>query len=50
MNMFVRSDGFDAVDAEQVLEPLDSVHVHAGDDAGSVSGWSRWRFVGGSIP
>jgi hypothetical protein len=46
--LFVRFDGFDAMDAEQVVKPLDNKNVQAGYDAGSVYVGSReclvWRF------
>jgi hypothetical protein len=39
------SNGFDAIDAEHVVEPLDSMGVQAGDDTGSVTGLGLKGFV-----
>jgi hypothetical protein len=38
MKLFVLRKGFDAVDAEQVVGPLDSLGMQSGDDAVSVTG------------
>jgi hypothetical protein len=46
VTLFVGRECFAAVNAGQVVEPSDNVHVPAGDDAGNVSGGS-WRWLSG---
>jgi hypothetical protein len=44
-NLIVSGKGFDMVDVEWTVEPLDKVDVEAGEDAGSVAGWGMGGFV-----
>jgi hypothetical protein len=46
--LIVIGKGFDTVDVEWMVEPLDRMDVKAGEDSGSVSGWGIGGLSSGS--